>query len=172
MVRSLDLTREEMHLFASDYQREGAGVSYHEMTGDDIEVLKEQFASGADRAKRAGFDAVELHAGHGYILSAFLSPNSNHRDDQYGGDIEGRARLLVEVLRAVKARVGADFPVWCRLDGKEFSPPGGITEADAWRAAAAATTELATAGGPAPTRRGRSRPRPSRPSPRRRGRRR
>jgi len=130
-----DLTREEMHAFASDYQREGAGIAYHEMTLRDIEALKEQFALAADRAKRAGFDAVELHAGHGYLLSGFLSPISNQRDDDYGGDIANRARLLVEVIRAVKDRVSADFPVWCRLDAVEFSPPGGITRADGQRAA-------------------------------------
>ncbi len=69
-------------------------------------MLIERFAEAAERARRAGFDGVELHAGHGYILSEFLSPHVNHREDEYGGCLENRARLLVEVIRAVKARAG------------------------------------------------------------------
>jgi 2,4-dienoyl-CoA reductase-like NADH-dependent reductase (Old Yellow Enzyme family) len=83
------------------------------------------------RAKQAGFDAVELHGAHTYILAGFLSAYSNQREDEYGGPLENRARLLLDTLRAVKARVGADFPVWVRLDGEELHTPGGITLADA-----------------------------------------
>lgn len=97
------------------------------MTPDDIAVLVGQFAAGADRAKRAGFDGVEIHGGHGYILSAFLSPKSNKRTDAYGGSLENRARLLLEVIAAVREAVGPDFPLWCKLDSREIGKPGGIT---------------------------------------------
>jgi 2,4-dienoyl-CoA reductase (NADPH2) len=137
-----DLTPEEMHEFTKDFLRKGAGMFYREMSRDDIAELAASFAAAAERARRAGFDAVELHAGHGYLLSSFLSPASNKREDEYGGDVEGRARFLVEVIRAVKQRAGADFPVWCRLDAKEFRTEGGISEEDARR-----TAELAEAAG-------------------------
>jgi 2,4-dienoyl-CoA reductase (NADPH2) len=137
-----ELTREEVAKAASAYQAPGAKVAYHVMTEADIALAVERFADAAARAQRAGLDGVELHAGHGYLLSAFLSPASNRRTDAYGGDLEGRARILVETIRAVRARVGAAFAVWCRLDAKEFRIPGGIAEEDGRRAA-----ELAEAAG-------------------------
>ncbi|WP_235015480.1 NADH:flavin oxidoreductase [Oceanicoccus sp. KOV_DT_Chl] len=136
------LTPAEMAAFVSNYTAEGAKVAYKVATQSDIDWLVEKFAEAADRAKRAGFDAVELHAGHGYILSEFLSPNINKREDHYGGSLENRARLLVEVIQAVKQKVGADFPVWCRIDAKEFRVEGGIVFADAQR-----TAEIAEAAG-------------------------
>ena len=108
----------------------------------DIEHMVEWFAAAAARAQTAGFDGIELHAAHSYILAGFLSPYYNHRDDEYGGPIENRARLLLDTLRAVKARCGADFPVWARLDGEELRTSGGITPTDA-----AATARLAAQAG-------------------------
>jgi 2,4-dienoyl-CoA reductase-like NADH-dependent reductase (Old Yellow Enzyme family)/NADPH-dependent 2,4-dienoyl-CoA reductase/sulfur reductase-like enzyme len=137
-----ELTREELAKATSAYQAPGAKAAYHVMTEDDVAFAVERFADAAARAQRAGLDGVELHAGHGYLLSAFLSPASNRRTDRWGGSLENRARLLVETIRAVRARVGAGFAVWCRLDAKEFRIPGGITEEDGRRAA-----ELAEAAG-------------------------
>jgi 2,4-dienoyl-CoA reductase (NADPH2) len=137
-----ELTPEEIASFVGDLQSKGAKVGYHEMSVDDVGYLVERFAEAAERARRAGFDGVELHAGHGYILSEFLSPASNRREDAYGGPIENRARFLVETIAAVKARAGGDFPVWCRIDGCEYRTEGGITPEDAQRAA-----ELAEAAG-------------------------
>ena len=97
----------------------------------DIEQMVEYFASAALRAQQAGFDAVEIHGAHNYILAGFLSPCYNQRDDEYGGPLENRARLLMQTIAAVKARVGADFPVWVRLDACEMHTPGGITLQDA-----------------------------------------
>jgi 2,4-dienoyl-CoA reductase (NADPH2) len=131
-----------MRQFVSNLTQPGSKMLYHTMQKADIEELIRMFADAAERAQRAGFDGVELHAGHGYILSSFLSPASNLRDDDYGGPLENRARLLVEVLRATKSRVGEDFPVWCRIDAKEFRMPGGITLEDAQR-----TAELAAEAG-------------------------
>lgn len=107
------------------------GFDIKVMTLDDIQQLVEMFAAAADRAKRAGMDGVEIHGGHGYIISSFLSPVTNHRDDDYGGSLENRARLLLDVIAAVRAAVGPDFPVWCKLDSEEFGQANGITLEDA-----------------------------------------
>ncbi|MCL6263252.1 FAD-dependent oxidoreductase [Craterilacuibacter sp. RT1T] len=101
----------------------------------DIAQMIEWFAAAALRAKQAGFDGVEIHAGHTYIIAGFLSSYTNSRDDDYGGSLPKRARLMCEVIRAVKARCGADFPVWVRLDGEEIDFDGGISPEDAVAAA-------------------------------------
>jgi 2,4-dienoyl-CoA reductase-like NADH-dependent reductase (Old Yellow Enzyme family)/thioredoxin reductase len=111
----------------------GGRPQIKEATQEDIEWVVEIFASATERARRAGFDAVEIHAAHGYLLSEFLSPAWNFRDDEYGGSRENRARLMQEVLRAAKKRAGSDFPIWARIDCQEFRTPGGITPEDAGR---------------------------------------
>jgi 2,4-dienoyl-CoA reductase (NADPH2) len=95
-------------------------VEHHPMTKDDIAQMIEWFASAVARARAAGVDGCELHAGHGYLLDEFLSPSTNFRDDEYGGSVENRARLLVETLRAIRSRVGADYPVWIRMNAHEY----------------------------------------------------
>jgi 2,4-dienoyl-CoA reductase-like NADH-dependent reductase (Old Yellow Enzyme family)/thioredoxin reductase len=95
-----------------------------ELTIDEIRDLIEAFGSAAVRAKKAGFDAVMIHMAHGYLINEFFSPLSNKRQDQYGGDLEGRSRLAIEVFRKVRENVGGDFPVTCRLCGDEFVPGG------------------------------------------------
>lgn len=97
----------------------------------DINQLVAWFADGAERAVKAGFDAIEIHGGHGYIISGFLSPASNRRTDAYGGSAENRARLLREVTQAVRTRVGPEFPVWCKMDSTEFYVGNGISIDDA-----------------------------------------
>ena len=126
-------THEEMATFVGAIGQHKPQVRV--MDQADIEQMIEWFAAAAARAQAAGFDGVELHAAHTYILAGFLSPYYNRRDDAYGGPIENRARLLVETIRAVKKRTGADFPVWVRLDGEELRTEGGITIADAIAAA-------------------------------------
>lgn len=93
----------------------------------DIDLAVSQFAQGARRAKEAGFDGVEIHAGHGYLLSSFVSAITNTRTDQYGGPLENRMRLLLEVIAAVRAQVGRDYPVWVKLDSREVGKENGIT---------------------------------------------
>jgi 2,4-dienoyl-CoA reductase (NADPH2) len=137
-----DLTREERREATASFRRPGANASFHEMTHDDIAWLVERFAEAGLRARRTGFDGVEVHAAHGYIVAEFLSAATNRRTDEYGGAIEDRARLLCEIISAIKNRAGRDFPVWCRLDGREFRIEGGITPDDARR-----TAELAVAAG-------------------------
>jgi 2,4-dienoyl-CoA reductase (NADPH2) len=130
-----DLTAEETQRATAYLARPGAQVRFHEPTAADLRGLVARFAEAAERARRAGFDGVEIHAAHGYLLSSFLSPAANRREDEYGGPLENRARLLVEVIQAVRQRVGGDYPVWCRLDAKEFRIEHGITVEDAQRTA-------------------------------------
>lgn len=100
--------------------------AFRELTRDDIELVVRQFAAAAARARQAGADGVEIHAGHGYLLSSFLSPRTNRRTDEYGGPLENRARLLLEVIRAIRAATGPDFAVWVKLDSQQFGAPDGI----------------------------------------------
>ncbi len=97
------------------------------MNHEDIQVVIRAFADGARRAKDAGCDAVEVHGAHGYLPSSFLSPKTNQRTDEYGGSPENRARLLLEIIRAVRAEVGPDFPIIVKLDTREVGKEGGIT---------------------------------------------
>ena len=90
------------------------------MSLERIARIIEAFAKAASRAKEAGFDAVELHGAHGYLLNQFLSPFSNQRDDKYGGNDENRARFVLEIIAAVRKTVGKDFPVWIRISADEL----------------------------------------------------
>ena len=98
----------------------------HAMTRSDIAELVEAFGAAAGRMVRAGVDAVEVHLGHGHLLQQFMSPATNQRDDEYGGSLDNRLRLSHEVLRAVRAAIGPDFPMIVRISGEEFLP-GGLT---------------------------------------------
>ena len=86
----------------------------------------EEFAEAARRARDAGFDMVELHGCHGYLLSSFLSPLTNQRRDRYGGSVANRARFVVDIVKLIKERAGKDFPVSVRMNGSDYMP-GGTT---------------------------------------------
>ncbi len=124
------LTDAEIAHFIKMAGPDGKGARYHVMSEHDIEQVIEEFADAAARVQQAGFDAVEIHGGHGYMLASFLSPAVNQREDAYGGSAENRARLLCEVIRAVKKRCGDEFPVLVRLDAMEYRVEGGITVDD------------------------------------------
>lgn len=98
------------------------GRSGHAMTVEEIKIEVDRFAQAARRAKDAGFDGVELAGAHGYLLSQFLSPYYNNRTDAYGGSTENRCRIFAEIIRAVKAACGKDFPVGVRCAGDECTP--------------------------------------------------
>ncbi|CAM3919990.1 NADH:flavin oxidoreductase/NADH oxidase family protein [Smaragdicoccus niigatensis] len=100
------------------------------MTAEQIEATVARFAETARRAEAAGFDGVEIHAAHGYLLSQFLSPLANHRTDQWGGSLENRARLLLDVVRAVRATVRPEFTVAVKLNSADFQR-GGFDANDA-----------------------------------------
>ena len=89
---------------------------------DEIARLVGQYADGAQRCQRAGFDGVQIHAANGYLQSQFLTPHTNRRSDEYGGAIEGRTKLLREVVRLIKARCGADYPVIVKINGSDYLP--------------------------------------------------
>ena len=95
-----------------------------ELSDDEIQQLIGRFANCADVVKSCGFTGVQIHAAHGYLMSQFLSPRSNQRTDEYGGSLENRARLLLEVYSAVRSRVGADFPVAVKLNSADFQRGG------------------------------------------------
>jgi|YelNatPaOPRAMG01_1025707.scaffolds.fasta_scaffold01443_16 2,4-dienoyl-CoA reductase (NADPH2) len=99
-----------------------------EMTRSDIIWVIENFAKAAQRAKDAGFDGVEILGSAGYLISQFLSPLTNKRDDEYGGPLENRMRFGLEVLRAVRQQVGSDFPVSYRIAGNDFVPGSHTNE--------------------------------------------
>jgi 2,4-dienoyl-CoA reductase-like NADH-dependent reductase (Old Yellow Enzyme family) len=94
------------------------------LSGDEIRDLIGRFADAAAVARDTGFDGVQLHAAHGYLFSQFLSPRANIRDDDWGGDLAGRARFLLETVAAVRAKVGADFPIAIKLNSADFQRGG------------------------------------------------
>jgi len=109
------VTAEEAADMVAPFTSPTAAYRVREATDEDLTWVVERFVDAAGRVLAAGFDAIELHAGHGYLLHAFLSPYSNQRTDRWGGSVEARAELFVEVVRAVRAAVGPDFPLWARV---------------------------------------------------------
>lgn len=136
----IDNPIEELMGLASASQ--GKPATYRSATTDDLQWVTSQFADAAARVQTAGGDAVEIHGAHGYLISTFLSSAYNLRTDEYGGSLENRSRLLVEVIRAVRDRVGAGYPIIVRLNGCEYGIVGGITPEET-----AATAQLAEAAG-------------------------
>lgn len=106
------------------------GLQCAGMSIDDIRELPAMYARTAAHAKAAGFSGVQIHAGHGFLLSQFLSPLFNHRNDGYGGSIEARCRLVLEVIAQVRRAVGPLYPVGIRINSTD-QLEGGLTEVDA-----------------------------------------
>ncbi|WP_128478388.1 NADH:flavin oxidoreductase/NADH oxidase [Halorussus pelagicus] len=107
---------------ADPYPYEEGETETRKMDDDDIESVVDAFAAGAERALDAGFEIAEVHAAHGYLLHEFLSPVTNDRDDEYGGDFEGRTRLVREVTAAVREVWPDDKPVFVRLSASDWLP--------------------------------------------------
>ncbi|MPQ30431.1 NADH:flavin oxidoreductase [Clostridium estertheticum] len=97
-----------------------SGITPKEATKDDIKVIVAKFGDAAVRVKKAGFDAVEIHAAHGYLLSQFLTPYYNRRTDEYGGAIHNRARIIYEVISEIRKRVGTDYPIMIKINFDDF----------------------------------------------------
>jgi 2,4-dienoyl-CoA reductase-like NADH-dependent reductase (Old Yellow Enzyme family)/thioredoxin reductase len=104
------------------------------LSQEEIKVVR-RFGDAAERCVKAGFDFVEIHAGHGYLISTFMTPFFNRRTDQYGGSFENRIRFLIEILRTVKERVGQQITVGVKTNGDDCLPEQGWTLADACRLA-------------------------------------
>ncbi|MBF7084182.1 NADH:flavin oxidoreductase [Desulfallas sp. Bu1-1] len=113
----------QLPLVVSDLEEPGK-KPYREITAQDIREIVTAFADGARRAKAAGFDGVQIHSAHGYLLSQFLSPVYNRRRDEYGGDIQNRARIHIEVYQAIREVVGENYPVLIKLNCKDFVENG------------------------------------------------
>jgi len=101
-----------------------------ELGKDEITELVYDFGVAAQRAKSYGFDAVQIHGAHGYLVNQFLSPHTNRRQDEYGGSLENRSRFLMEIYRQIRKEVGEDYPVIIKLNGSD-NLPGGLTFDDA-----------------------------------------
>lgn len=99
-------------------------IQPREMTKEDIDYIVDKFVNAALNAERVGADGVELHAGHGYLLQQFLSPYTNHRTDEYGGSMENRCRIVVDILKGIRAVVGRNFVVGARINGDDFIEGG------------------------------------------------
>ena len=123
------LTQDEIMNFIKAGGPDGKGPRYHELSADEIQQEVQYFVDAAKRAKAANFDAIEIHAGHGYLISSFLSPAVNKRTDEYGGTPEKRAKLLVDIISQIKNQL-KDFPVLVRLDANEYRIENGITPND------------------------------------------
>jgi 2,4-dienoyl-CoA reductase-like NADH-dependent reductase (Old Yellow Enzyme family)/thioredoxin reductase len=108
----------------SQFTGVGDAVIPKEVTLEEIERIIERFADAAERAREAGYDSVELHGAHGYLIGEFLSPDANKREDAFGGNTAGRAHLMVRLLQAIKARLGQDYPVIARMNGCDYVPGG------------------------------------------------
>lgn len=104
----------------------------HELTEQDIEDIVTAFAKGAFRAKQSGFDGVQIHSAHGYLFSQFLSPAFNRRSDRYGGSIENRSRIHMETLKAVREKVGREFPILIKINCEDFQDNGLTLEDTVW----------------------------------------
>lgn len=109
--------------------RHNKGQEVHELTKEQIHEITECFVRAAVRVKEAGFDGVEIHSAHGYLLNQFYSPLSNKRDDEYGAQcMENRVRFQLETIAAVRKAVGEDFPIAIRLGGCDYTEGGSTVE--------------------------------------------
>lgn len=100
----------------------------HELTKNRIADIVREFTDAAVRVKEAGFDGVEIHSAHGYLLNQFFSPLANKRTDEYGGDVHNRIRIHLEVINEVRRAVGEDFPIFLRLGASDFTDGGTTIE--------------------------------------------
>lgn len=95
-----------------------------QLTPEELRRIRRDFVAAACRAQKAGFDAVELHAAHFYLLSASISPYTNRRSDEYGGSTDNRTRLTHEIISDIRTELGGDYPIWVRINGYEVTEPG------------------------------------------------
>ena len=123
------LTEKEIMSFVKAAGPDGKGPRYHELTIKEIKTEIQHFVDAAKRAEKSNFDAVEIHAGHGYLISSFLSPAVNKRIDEYGGTPKNRARLLLEIIAEIKKEL-PNLTVLVRLDANEYRIQDGITPKD------------------------------------------
>lgn len=112
----------------SAVKNELTGIVPVEISKEDISHLIKSYGRAAARVKQAGFDGIEIHAAHGYLLSQFLCPHYNTRTDEYGGSIENRARIILEIYNEIRKTVGDDFPVLIKINSQDFIEDGLTSE--------------------------------------------
>ena len=95
-----------------------------EMSGDEIKATIDDFIQSSRRAKEAGFDGVQIHVAHGYLLSSFISPYTNRRKDEWGGTVANRSRIVVEIIQGIKGLLGKDYPLIAKMNSTDFLPEG------------------------------------------------
>ncbi|MGL5254356.1 MAG: NADH:flavin oxidoreductase [Brevinema sp.] len=100
------------------------GIASVAISEAEITELVNDYVQAARRAKESGFDGISIHSGHGYFLSQFLSPKYNKREDKYGGSIENRSRIHQEIIQAIRAEVGRDYPIWMKINSQDFIKEG------------------------------------------------
>ncbi len=122
----------ETPIAPSTVPRSKDGLVPRALSREEVVEVVEEYVGAARRAKQAGFDAVELQACHGLLINQFLSPLTNKRQDEYGGDRENRIRFLVEIVQRIKRRVGVDFPVMVRLVAEDMIEGGVTSEEGCW----------------------------------------
>ena len=105
-----------------------------EMSVEDIKNTINQFVQSAKLAQEVGFTGIQLHSAHGYLLSQFLSPNTNRRKDEWGGSLENRSRLLIEIIRQCRANLGVQYPISVKLNSSDFQK-GGFSDAESFKVA-------------------------------------
>ncbi len=108
----------------SDVPERSTGLVGTPMTVPDIKELVKKYASAAERVEKSGFDAVEIHGGHSYLLNQFLSPYYNNRTDEYGGDLENRYRIVDEIIKAIREKIGEDYPLLIKITCSDFFEGG------------------------------------------------
>jgi 2,4-dienoyl-CoA reductase-like NADH-dependent reductase (Old Yellow Enzyme family) len=123
-VGTVSLTEGGWETVSSTTQAFGDYSSPRKLTVEEISELVEAFGKAARRSVEAGFDAVEIHGAHGYLLHQFLSPLSNDRNDEYGGSLENRARMLMEVISSIRSSVPETMPVFLRLSATDYAEGG------------------------------------------------
>jgi 2,4-dienoyl-CoA reductase-like NADH-dependent reductase (Old Yellow Enzyme family) len=111
-----------------------AGSGGKEMVIEDIQEIVEAFARAARRAKEAGFDAIQIHGAHGFLINQFLSPAFNRRTDAYGGPIENRAKVVLEIIEKMRSCVGSAFPILIKVNSED-AIDGGLTNEESLKAA-------------------------------------
>jgi len=114
----------------SGIEMEGSPVQSREITKEEIKKVVGNFGDAALRAKKAGFDGVQIHAGHGYLFSRFLTPLFNKRTDEYGGCIENRGRIILEAYENIRKKCGKDFPIFIKMNVCDFLEEDGLTFED------------------------------------------
>ena len=101
-----------------------SGVSIRQLSSDEIHELVDEYGKAATRIAEAGFDAVQLHGSHSWLISAFLSPATNKREDEWGGSVHNRARFVRAIYRSIRKSVGPDYPILIKLGIKDYHPEG------------------------------------------------